>query len=203
VAHSTLQHLNRNYVRPLAALLVAWLMAFPGIGRAQVQPAAAPMMLMITLVEGEGAINNIRRGTAREPIVQVTDENHKPVAGASVVFALPDSGSTGAFANGGRQLTVLTNNQGRAVAKGIHINNTPGSMKIQVTATKGQASSSQPLVITQTNLLGAHLLLGLIPVTTKSMVILGVVAAGVAGGATAAVLAGGSSNKISVGAPHF
>ena len=32
------------------------------------------------IVEGEGAINNIRLRTAREPIVQVEDENRKPVA---------------------------------------------------------------------------------------------------------------------------
>ena len=37
----------------------------------------------IEVVEGDGAINNIRQRTAREPIVQVEDENHKPVAGAA------------------------------------------------------------------------------------------------------------------------
>ena len=36
-------------------------------------------------VEGDGAINNIRQRTAREPIVQVEDENHKPVDRKSVV----------------------------------------------------------------------------------------------------------------------
>src|ERR1041385_9431846 len=42
--------------------------------------------LSITIVEGEGAINNVRQRVNREPIVQVEDNNRKPVAGAVVVF---------------------------------------------------------------------------------------------------------------------
>lgn len=53
-------------------------------------PAAfAQQALNLVIVEGEGAINNIRQRTARDPIVRVEDENHKPVAGAAVVFLLP------------------------------------------------------------------------------------------------------------------
>ena len=54
--------------------------------------AQAPTGLSINIVEGEGAINNIRQRVNREPIVQVEDQNHKPIAGAVVVFFLPDSG---------------------------------------------------------------------------------------------------------------
>ena len=39
-------------------------------------------MLNLVVVEGEGQINNIKQRSAREPVVQVQDENHKPVAGA-------------------------------------------------------------------------------------------------------------------------
>src|SRR5579863_6856916 len=45
-------------------------------------PATSPGLL-ITILDGEGALNDIRKGTAREPIVQVEDENHRPVAGAA------------------------------------------------------------------------------------------------------------------------
>jgi hypothetical protein len=48
--------------------------------------------LNLVIVEGEGAINNIKLRTSRETIVQVEDENHKPVAGAVVAFLLPDRG---------------------------------------------------------------------------------------------------------------
>src|SRR5579863_5849082 len=56
--------------------------------------------LSIVILEGEGAINNIKQRTAREPIVRVEDENHKPVAGAAVVFTLPSQGAGGTFAGG-------------------------------------------------------------------------------------------------------
>src|SRR6202166_2443991 len=92
---------------------------------APAQAPAAPKLNLV-IVEGDGAINNVRQRTAREPIVQVEDENHKPVAGAAVVFLLPDHGATGVFANGSRTLTVMTDSQGRAVAHGFHPNHVQG-----------------------------------------------------------------------------
>ena len=47
------------------------------------QETAQIQKLNIEIVEGEGAVNNIRQRMAREPMVQVTDENRKPVAGAA------------------------------------------------------------------------------------------------------------------------
>jgi hypothetical protein len=44
--------------------------------------------LNLVIVEGDGVINNIRQRTAREPIVQVEDENHKPVAEEHLPMAL-------------------------------------------------------------------------------------------------------------------
>src|ERR1041385_7196761 len=76
------------------------------------QQAAAGLRIII--VEGEGAINNIRQRVNREPIVQVEDNNRKPVAGAVVVFLLPDSGASGTFTDGSRMLMTVTDNQGRA-----------------------------------------------------------------------------------------
>jgi hypothetical protein len=98
--------------------------------------------LNIVIVEGEGAINNIRQRTAREPIVQVEDENRRPVAGAVVVFLLPD-----------RNLTVTTDSQGRAAARGLRPNNASGQYQIRVTASfQGRTAST---MITQTNIAAA------------------------------------------------
>src|SRR5262245_11661981 len=83
---------------------------------------APPASLQITIIDGEDAINNIRTRIAREPIVQVEDENHKPVAGAIVLFELPKSGPSGAFPGGARTLSVTTDSQGRAVARGLKPN---------------------------------------------------------------------------------
>src|ERR1022692_746594 len=90
--------------------------------------------LIINIVEGEGAINNVKQRVNREPIVQVEDENHKPIAGAAIVFFLPNDGPGGTFANGSTTFTTTTNSQGQAVARGIRFNNQAGSMQIRVSA---------------------------------------------------------------------
>jgi hypothetical protein len=109
----------------------------------------APPVLNLVIVEGEGAINNVKQRVNRDPIVQVEDENHRPIAGAAVIFFLPDQGASGTFVNGSKTLTVTTNEQGRAVATGIRPNNVNGPMQIRVTASYQGATASA--VINQTN----------------------------------------------------
>jgi hypothetical protein len=118
------------------------------------QPPAAPARLFINIVEGEGALNNVKQRVNREPIVQVEDENHKPIAGAAVIFFLPTSGPSGTFANGSQTLTVTTDSLGRASATGIRPNRVIGKMQIRVTASaNGQSASA---IITQANIAGAN-----------------------------------------------
>jgi hypothetical protein len=106
-------------------------------------------MLNLVVVEGEGQINNIKQRTAREPVVQVEDENHRPVAGAIVMFTLPAKGAGGTFANGAHTLTVTTNDQGQAVARGFQPNTARGQFQIRINAShNGQTASAK---ITQTN----------------------------------------------------
>jgi hypothetical protein len=159
--------------------------------------AQAPMVLNIVIVEGEGAINNVKQRVNRDPIVQVEDENHRPIAGAAVVFFLPDQGASGTFVNASRTLTVTTNAQGRAVATGIRPNNINGPMQIRVTASyQGQTASS---VINQTNVNGGAAgggggaAGGGMSTGAKVAIILVIVGAAAAGGAIAATRGGGSS----------
>ena len=105
-----------RWLRPFLAVLISI-----SLSSGAVAQVAGPKLNLV-IVEGEGAINNVRQRTAREPIVQVEDENHKPVAGAAVVFLLPNQGAGGAFANGAHSLTVTTNAEGRAVAHGFRPN---------------------------------------------------------------------------------
>jgi hypothetical protein len=94
--------------------------------------------LTITILDGEGALNNIRQRTAREPIVQVEDQNHKPVAGALVLFAINDgSGGAGATVNGLASFSVQTGADGRAQLRGLKPNNVSGEFTITVTASVG------------------------------------------------------------------
>ena len=166
--------------------------------------------LMINVVEGEGALNNIKQRVNREPIVQVEDENHKPIAGAAVVFFLPTSGPGGAFANGSQTLTVTTDSLGRAAATGIRPNHQTGQMQIRVSASYNGLTASA--TITQMNTVGANVGGGL-STTTKVLIVVAI-AAGATAGAIIATRGGGSSSSASasaititpgtptVGAPH-
>ena len=155
--------------------------------------------LSITIVEGEGAINNVRQRVNREPIVQVEDNNRKPVAGAVVIFLLPDSGASGTFTDGSRMLMTVTDNQGRASARGIRPNAQSGPMVIRVTASfQGLTASS---VITQTNAAAAAAASGAgLSTAAKWAIILGI-----AGGAAAAGIVvathGGSTSASSTPPP--
>ena len=150
--------------------------------------------LSLVVVEGDGAINNLRQRTAREPIVEVQDENHKPVAGAAVLFLLPDRGAGGTFNDGSHTLQVTTNAQGRAVAHGIHLNTTQGQFQIQVTANYNGLTATA--TINQSIAAGAAggAAAGA-AVSTKLIVILAVAAAAAAGGAYYATHSGGSGNS--------
>lgn len=113
-------------IQPFAVGL-SLLMAFPTL-----QAQTLPTELNIVVVQGEGAINNVRQRVTREPIVRVEDENHRPVAGAAVVFTLPTEGATGEFGNGSKNLTILTDKQGLAATHGLKLNGLPGKLPIQV-----------------------------------------------------------------------
>jgi hypothetical protein len=153
-------------------------------------PGPAQARLNIVVVEGESAINNVK-GRVNQPIVRIEDENHQPLAGAAVVFFLPNSGPGGTFVNGSKTLTVSTDAQGRAVAAGIHRNNLSGQMQIRVTASYGGQTVSA--VITQTNVAGGGAGLS---TTAKVLIVIGV-AGGAAAGAILATRGGSSSSSSS------
>ncbi len=108
------------------------------------QSEAVPQTLQIVILDGEGALNNVKQRTAREPIVEVRDENHKPVAGVLVTFALPEYGPSGTFINGSRTFTALSDNAGRVAARGFKPNSELGEFRIQVTANfEGRIAKAQ------------------------------------------------------------
>jgi hypothetical protein len=99
-------------------------------------PASAqnpPSRIEVVVVEGDGLV--YRAGQrARGFAVRVEDDDHRPVPGASVVFALPVSGPSGDFGDSSRNYTVITDSQGLATAPGIKLNQIPGKLQIYVTA---------------------------------------------------------------------
>lgn len=111
------------------AVLLCILIGFPAL-----QAQTMPTELNVVVVEGEGATNNMRQRVAHDPVVRVEDENHKPVAGAAVVFTLPTEGATGEFGSGAKTLTVVTDHDGMAAAKGLKMNQVAGKIPIHINA---------------------------------------------------------------------
>ncbi len=156
--------------------------------------ASSQKALQVNVLDGEGAFNDIRHGQARMPVVEVRDDDGRPVQGAKVVFQLPDMGATGAFGDGSHTLVATTDTQGRATAPGLKPNKIEGSYLITVTASNEGAVGHAE--IRQNNTLaggdqsvqsGNH---------SKLKILIAV--AGAAGGAAiAAVRAGGGSKSSS------
>jgi hypothetical protein len=129
-------------------ILIAFLLVFQMIA----PPAYSqtlPTELNLVIVEGEGAVNNVRQRVAREPLVRVEDENHKPVAGVAIVFTLPTEGATGQFGGGAKTLMVTSDAQGEAKAHGLKLNQTNGKLLIHVSASYRGLSARA--IITQVN----------------------------------------------------
>lgn len=109
-----------------------------------------PSSFHIAILDGEGALNNIQGRVAREPVVQVEDKDHKPVAGAYVEFDTPSNGAGASFANGSTHFATTTNTDGLATASGLRNNGLTGGFVIVVhVAYQGQSIGE--LNIHQTN----------------------------------------------------
>lgn len=163
----------------------------------QTAPAGQPTKLNINVVEGAGAVNNVRTRAAREFTVEVDDQDDHPVAGAVVTFYAPNEGPGGAFAGDTQLLTVVTDKDGRAVATSYRPNSTVGDYNIQVTATLGDQTATA--TISQSN---RALAVAAAKKSNKRILILVAVAAAVAVGAGVGLAGhGGSSSSSSSSTP--
>ena len=170
--------------RLLSSLMVAMLFVHPLLSLAEVDetpaphpiilpappdedatsvPEGQPQLLQIDILDGEGALNNIRQRTAREPIVEVKDENHKPVAGALILLTVqPGDGGAGplfgsaasASFQGSGSISLYTDASGQAVGRGLIPNDHTGSYTIKVTAIVGAVTATA--IIHQHNVRGAY-----------------------------------------------
>src|SRR5262245_33119911 len=123
----------RNHLQSVAMVMAA--LTLEASLRAQAPSAQMPN-LSITILEGDNAIVNVRQRLNREAIVQVEDENRKPVAGVAVTFFSPNNGASAVFSNGANNITIMTDAEGKAIVRGIRPNQTVGKYEIRVSATK-------------------------------------------------------------------
>jgi hypothetical protein len=155
-----------------------------GAVAAQSRPDAG---LHITVLEGEGAINNIREHTARAPVIRVVDVEDKPAGGVTVNFLLPEFGPSGTFTEGGTHFTTTTDQDGRATGRGLRPNNVAGRFQIRVSASSGGRSGAA--TINQVNVAPAAAKSG-----SKTKYIIAALAAGGAAGAIFALKGGGNGS---------
>ena len=144
--------------------------------------AAQDDSLHIVVLEGEGAINNIRSRRAEEPIVRVEDTNNRGIPGAVVTFLLPNDGAGAMFGEDGSSLTLTSDDRGEVVARTLRANRNPGTFQIRVSASRGGRTATAS--ITQTNVdPGSHS-------SSRMIAILAIVGGAAAGGAAMAFRGG-------------
>jgi hypothetical protein len=110
-------------------------------------PAPTVEDLKVLVLEGQRSTNNSTRHIGIQPVVEVRDQNDRPIEGATVVFRLPPSGPGGTFPGNSPTFSTRTNAQGQAAASGFVPNDALGRFDIHATATlqnrTGEATISQ------------------------------------------------------------
>lgn len=105
--------------------------------------------LRILVLQGEGAVNNIRTKRGTPPVVEVQDENGNPVSDAAVTFRVPPSGASAFFEGRQSEVRVRTDSRGQAAPGSYAPNEAEGRFLISVSAVTG--SMTGEAVITQSN----------------------------------------------------
>jgi hypothetical protein len=163
----------------------------------QSAPAPSPAKLHINVVEGDAQLVNIKSRVNPAPVIEVLDENNKPVEGAVVSFFLPAQGPGGTFSSGANNTAVTSDRSGRAAAAGIIPNSQTGTWEIRVSASyQGQTAGA---VITQTSVSGVSASSTGGGISKKGLIILLVVAGAIAGAVVGARSLGGGSSSASPG----
>jgi len=93
--------------------------------------------LKLLVLAGNGEMNDLERNVMAPLVIQILDQNDRPVEGAEVVFRFPLSGPGAAFTGGKTAQTVRSNGTGEATALNWKANSQVGTFEIHVTASYG------------------------------------------------------------------
>jgi len=104
--------------------------------------------LRIIPLAGDGEFNDLGRNIMTPLVVQVLDQDARPIEGADVVFRFPLMSPTATFPNQRNSLTVRTNADGQAAALGWTASGM-GAFRVQVTASRGNEQGQ--ISVTMTN----------------------------------------------------
>lgn len=153
--------------------------------------AGDPAGLKIRIEEGDGVTYALGSRATRGITVQVTDETGNPIEGASVNFTLPDSGPSGAFADGSKVQVLPTRADGRASVWGMHWNRTAGPVDVRIVAGKGAARAGTVCTIQLAEAPSASV--GSLGGSSHKWLWIGLGAAAAAGAGIGLAMRGGSS----------
>ena len=131
-------------VRQFIAMLLAAAL-FPA------QPAAIPAKLNVTVLEGEGAFNNIKLRLGKNLRIAVRDEAGEPVSGAKVTFTGPAVGPGITFGKNGNKFETVTDERGQAATVELAPNASEGTFGVRVTVSAG--TLQQTHLVRQSNTL--------------------------------------------------
>jgi hypothetical protein len=118
------------------------------------QPAPAlPVVqgLKIVPLAGKGEMNDLERHVMAPLVIEVLDQNDRPVEGAEVVFRFPINGPGATFPGGRTSQTTRTNGQGQAAGMNWVANNQVGAFDVHVTATYGNQTGETTVSMSNVN----------------------------------------------------
>lgn len=143
---------TRWLFRILTILLTMAPPAFSQAGRPRTEPGTplpTIQSLKVIPLAGDGEINDLERKVMSPMVIQVLDQNGRPVEGANVVFRFPLEGPSATYPNNQNSQKVRTNADGQAAATGWMANNQTGKFEVRATASRGNEFGEA--VITMTN----------------------------------------------------
>jgi hypothetical protein len=131
---------------------LALLLALPPSAVAQSQAPAGPpsttQSLKVIPLAGNEEMNDLQRRIMAPLVVQVLDQDSRPVEGADVTFRFPVMGPSAVFADQINSQTVRTNADGQASAVGWTANGIVGRFQLQVTASRGNELGTAVIFMT-------------------------------------------------------
>ena len=115
-----------------------------------IPPSQLPVeqSLKIRVLAGNDEMNDLQRNVMAPLVVQVEDQNDRPMDGAEVVFRFPISGPGAVFTGGKTSATVRTNAGGQAAATNWTANGQVGTFEVHVTASYGNQIGETTLKMT-------------------------------------------------------
>lgn len=134
----------------------------PATPQAPAAPAATPapaqpiptsqlpveQSLKILILAGNNEANDLQRHVMAPLVVQVLDQNDRPMDGAEVVFRFPITGPSAAFPGNKPSATVRTNSGGQAAATNWMANGQVGTFEVHVNASYGNQIGEATLKMT-------------------------------------------------------